>query len=313
MSVFTGALSKVGNARRLSSAVYETHLTLRLVSLVLKQISCRIIWPVIVAGVLVVAFAQMFYTLLQIDCIDAISVTAVCSVRDAYRVVYLLLRGESLVDVQGIEEMVPEAIVLVSLFLFVFAIFLLGLFVVILIAASQFDFEDIALGSYWEPMLAFVLSVNELGCRNQKLLDVPSCEDRLSAKLEQAWDLMTVSLIGGESRKEAHWYASCSRSSFLSWPLWIVAIVVLPIWFALGCVTLGLIWPPQLRRLIFRPVGRSRKRRKADMAAEESASQISGMRNDIMQLKAMSYERSSDVQQEIRDLRELLRMALGEE
>lgn len=279
----------------------------------LRQIACRIVWPALVAGVLFVAFAQMFYTLLQIDCTHAIAVTAVCSVRDAYRVVYLLLRGEALVGVDGSQEMLPEAIILVALFLFFFALLLLALFVTILIAALQFDFEEIALGSYWEPQLAFILSMNELGCRRSSPSNLPSCGQRLLTKVELAWDLMMISLVRGQPKNEKHWYTSSSRSSYLSWPLWMLSIFVVPIWFILGCATFGLLWPPQLRRIIFRPVGRSNKLRKTNMAAEECASQISRMRNEIMQLKAMSFDRSSDVHREICDLKELLFMALREE
>lgn len=254
----------------------------------------------------------MFYTLLSIDCTDAIAVTTVCSVRDTYRVVYLLLRGESLVSVDGTEEMSPEAIILVALFLFCFALLLLALFVTILIAALQFDFEEIALGSYWEPKLSFILAMNELSCRRPSAHDEPSCGQRLMAKLELAWDLMILSLVGGESNQGKHWYASSSRSRCLAWPLWMLSIFVVPIWFVLGCATLGLLWPPQLRRIIFRPVT-SAARVKGAKAAEESASQIARMRNEIMQLKAMSYDRSSDVHGEIHDLKELLLMALKEE
>jgi hypothetical protein len=278
-----------------------------------RQIACRIVWPALVAGALLVAFAQMFYTLLQIDCADAIAVTDVCSVRDSYHVVYLLMRGEVLVGVDGSQEMSLEAITLVALFLFFFALLLLALFVTILIAALQFDFEEIALGSYWEPRLASILSMNELGYRRSGFSYLPSCGQRLMTKFELAWDLMMISLVGGQSKNEKYWYASSSRSSSFSWPLWMLSIFVVPIWFILGCATFGLLWPPQLRRIIFRPVGRSNKVRKTNMAAEDSASQVSRMRNEIMQLKAMSYDRSSDVHMEIRDLKELLLIALREE
>jgi hypothetical protein len=271
------------------------------------------VWPALIAGILIVAFAQMFHTLLQLDCTDAIPSTTVCSVRDAYRVVYSLIRGEPLVSQSGSEEMTAGAIALVALLLFFLALLLLALFVTILIAASQFDLDDIATGSYWEPKLSFILSMNELSCRNTNALDRLSCDQRFTARLELAWDLMMMSLFGGEAKKENHWYASTSRSSCLSWPLWIVAIFVVPIWFALGCVTLGLLWPPQLRRIIFRPVGRSSKARRRNMAAEESTYQVSRMRNEITQLKAMSYERAGDVHREIRDLKELLVSALKEE
>lgn len=274
------------------------------------QIACRIVWPVLVAGILVVAFAQMFYTLLQIDCTDAIPVTTVCSVRDAYSIVYSLLRGEPIVSLEETGEMSGEAIALVALCLFFFALLLLALFVTILIAASQFDFEDIAMSSYWEPKLSFILCMNELDCRTPS---PSSWSQRLSVKLELAWDLMMLSLKGGKTKKEQHWYASPARSSWRSSPLWILAIFLVPIWFVLGCATLGLLWPPQLRRLIFRPVGRSNKARRKNMAAEESAAQVSRMRSEIVQLKAMSYERAGDIHREIRDLKELLFLALKEE
>ena len=262
---------------------------------------------------LIVAFAQLFYTRLQADCIEAIGVTTICSVRDSYRVVYMLLRGETLVNADGSTGMTRDAVILVAFFLLLVTLFLLALAVTLVLAALHCDFEEIALSSYWEPKLAFVLSTSDFWCAGKKLRNGPSVEQRMSAKLEMVWDLMIMSLMGVEPAKQSYWHSNCQQSGIQAWPLWIVAILVVPIWIVVGFLTLGLLWPPQLRRLVMRPIGRSQKQMKASMAAEQSAHQVAGMRNELMHLKAMSYERSGDVEREVHELKELLYLAMKEE
>jgi len=262
---------------------------------------------------LVVAFAQMFYTRLQADCVEAIGVTTICTVRDAYRVVYMLLRGETLVNEDGAPETSRDAAILVAFFLLLFVLFLLALFVTLVLAAVQCDFEELALASYWEPKLAFVLSNNDYWCAGKKLRSGLSIEQRISAKLEMVWDLMIMSLMGVEPAKQSYWHSNCQQTGIQAWPLWIVAVFVVPIWAVVGFFTLGLLWPPQLRRLVFRPIGRSQRQVEVSLAAEQSAHQLAGMRSELMHLKAMSYERSGDVEREVRELKELLYLAMKEE
>jgi hypothetical protein len=262
--------------------------------------------PFITAGTLIIAFAQCFYTLLHLDCSDAIGVSPVCSVRDAYRVVYMLARGAPLVDPTGEHALSTEAVLLLMSFLVIFAIFLLALLVTVLIGASQLDSDQIALNSYWEPKLAFSLSSGDFGVVRQQHSDH---KEGLEAKKAQMWDLFMLTIFGGEPAKGTNWYTRPLPSKILGW---LTAISVVPVWTIVGFFTLGLLWPPQLRHLLFRPRGISEKERIAQTTKEQSRPQISDIRGEIMQMKLMSYERSNEVEKQLRELKELLYTAMQE-
>jgi hypothetical protein len=144
----------------------------------------------------------------------------------------------------------------------------------------------------------------------------PSFGERFSAALEDAWAVVDYGIFGGERRRGNMWYvAFCSNktSSLVRWPLRMACLIVAPIWLVLGLATCGLLWPPQVRRWLFRPARSSvRSRRESNAAAEYSSSQVAGMRGDVLQLKTMSYEKSNDVRQEIHELKELLYAAMAD-
>jgi hypothetical protein len=117
-----------------------------------------------------------------------------------------------------------------------------------------------------------------------------------------------VALRGKDLKKQEKWYANLSCPSAAAT---ILAIFVVPIWFALGIVSLGFLWPPQVRRWLFRPAGRIERKRKV-AAKDDSNAQVSLMRNEVMKLKLMSYERSGEVERELRELKELLYAAMRE-
>lgn len=262
--------------------------------------------PFIAALALVIAFAQCFYTLLQLDCSNAIGVSPVCSVRDSYRVVYMLSRGESLVDPTGVKRLSTEAGFLFAAFLAICAIFLLALLVTVLVATSQLDFDQIALNSYWEPKLAFVLLSEDFG------IAVGEYSVRMNdfeARKEQLWDVYMLAMFGGEPAKGEYWFAQPLSSKVLT-----VAsgMFVVPLWIVLGSFSAGWLWPRQLRLWLFRPLGSYGIERKATDMPEQSSLQSSDIRSEIVQMKLMSFERSNEVEKELRELKELLIIAMQE-
>ena len=253
------------------------------------------------AGVLVIAFAQSFYTLLQLDCASALATTPVCTVRDSYRVVYMLIRGESLVDSTGINQFSEHATVLVASFLSLFAVFLLAVLVTILTASSMLDFEQIALRSYWEPILGFILSTGTL----TKEQDASRQKNTFEVKKAHIWDLFTQTLVGGVPKMVGGLFVYPLRSYVMTW---IIAIFIIPLWFILGLFSLGLLWPPQLRRYLFRlPTIFSRNQ---SPRSEEARTQLTDVQNEVIQMKYMAYERSLKLETEMKEIKELLRMAI---
>ena len=314
VSIFTGCLSKV---RQFESWPSNQSLPkfddLILLLTFFPQIASYLVWPLVIFGGLAVAFAQMFHTLLQIDCTAAFAVTPVCSLRDAYRVVYMLIRGESLVDMQGTAEMSALAIVLVAFFLLFLVVFMIGLVLVILVAASKLDFADVALESFWEHKLAAHFDAVDLGISEiEPKISERSCCDNTSGRLEQVWTLLTVSVTGGTATKKKHWYAGSTSAGWKGWVLSLLAVFLIPIWLVLGALTFGLAWPPQVRRFLFRPIGRSQKKQEHKAAADHTAAQVLRMREDMMQLKILSFERSYDLEKEVMELKDLLYAAIKE-
>jgi hypothetical protein len=196
--------------------------------------------------------------------------------------------------------------------------------------AVRIDLDDIALGYFWEPKLNFVFTVDDMasfvtcskkqpmencaGIRKKKFKPTGTFGERVSAALGDAWTVMDYAIFGGERRRGNMWYVACCdhASPLGAWPLRIVCcLIILPIWLAVGLSTCGLLWPPQVRRWLFRPSRSSvRNNREANAAAEFSATQVAGMRGDVLQLKTMSYERSNDVKREINELKRLLYAAM---
>lgn len=231
--------------------------------------------------------------------------TPVCTVRDSYRVVYMLIRGESLVDTTGINHFSGHATVLVASFLTLFGVFLLAVLVMLLLASSLFDFEDIALHSYWEPILGFVLSTGIF----IKEKDTTAASQTRSFEVKKAhlWDMFMQTLIGGVPKMGGELFVYPLRSYVITW---IIAFFVVPIWFVAGLVSLGLLWPQQLRRNLFwLPLSDSLSQNQSPRN-EQSQMRLSAVQNEIVQMKCMAYERSQKLENEIREMKELLLMAM---
>jgi hypothetical protein len=176
----------------------------------------------------------MFYTQLQLDCEHAIGVTTVCTVRDSYRIVYMLARGESLASMQTHESLSWDAVVMIVLFLLLAALFCVGLLLSLLVAAAHLDFEKLSMVYYWEPKLAAHFSLSDFGFPVDLSLDETTL-GKFYPKLERIWDLFMISIIGGYSRKRKHWdVAGKTMPSALAVPFSLLAVVAVPLWLVLG-------------------------------------------------------------------------------
>jgi hypothetical protein len=214
----------------------------------------------------------------------------------------MLIRGESLVDVTGIQQLTGQATMLVASFLFMLAIFVLAVLVTILTASSMLDFEQVALHSYWQPILGCILSTDTLvNEKHDKSLQKNSIE----VKKAHLWDTLTRTLIGGVSKTEGGLFVYPLRSAVMTG---IIAVFIFPLWFVLGFASLGLLWPPQLRRYLFRlPTILSREE---SPKHEQARTQLTDVRNEILQMKCMSYERSQKLENEISEIKALLLLAI---
>jgi ankyrin repeat protein len=255
----------------------------------LGRIAYYLMWPCIIIGAAYVGFSQMVYTTLQVDCVQGLNHTHVCTAGDSYRAVYMLLRGSSLLGARDFEPLSNDATVLAILFLLSIVLLCLGLLLIVFMASAHTDFESIASKYFWEPKLAQHFTALEFGLSADTLIE-PVCWHKFSSKLESVWNLFMMALFGsGFSRKKKQWKASSTLARGFDWPLSVVAVIIIPIWVVVGGITLGWLWPPQLRRLVFQPHKFGRKEKNT---LEEAASQVSRLRGEIASLKIMFFERT---------------------
>ncbi|GKZ00732.1 hypothetical protein MPSEU_001025100 [Mayamaea pseudoterrestris] len=270
----------------------------------LRKIACFLVWPVIIVCALCIGFAQMFCTLLQLDCERAIGITTVCSVRDSYRVVYMLARGESLASNQSYETMSRDAVVLVMLFLLLAALFCVGLLLSLLTASTHLSFEQLSTIYFWEPKLAGHFSLKNFNSSPGSVDRDETFWDSFDVKLDRTWTLCMVNLFGDDKRKRKHWVTSSKNSwnirSLLSS---LFAVVLVPIWLVLGIFTFGLAWPMQVRVALFRPYHFGQKE---TTSLDQMAREVSGMRQEISHLKAMAFHCSDTTEQKVDNIADIL-------
>ena len=282
---------------------------------------------------LIVAFGQMLFTFnlttAKDECEYVLGGRSLCNIREAFITVYLMLLGTPLIDTTDPSSGSPNSgsVVLISFFTALLVLFAVSLLISVVSEAVRIDLDEVALGYFWEPKLNFAFIVDDLVCcltrsnkqpingiRKRHLIRQRSFGERFSAALEDAWTVVDYAIFGGERRRGNMWYVACcsnKASPLVAWPLRMCCIIIVPIWLILGLATCGLLWPPQVRRRLFRPARMSvRSSREANAAAEYSAAQVDGIRGEVLQLKTMSYEKSNDVKQEICELKQMLRAAM---
>jgi hypothetical protein len=266
------------------------------------------------------------------ECDYVLGGRSLCTIREAFITVYLMLLGTPLIDTtdETAFSLNSGSVVLISMFTALLVLFVVSLLISVVSEAVRIDLDEVALGYFWEPKLNFAFMVNDLasccsrsnkqrtidGVQKRRLMRKPSFGERFSAALEDAWIVVDYGIFGGERRRGNMWYvAFCSNkaSPLVAWPRRMCCLIIAPIWLVLGLATCGLLWPPQVRRRLFRPARSSvRNSREANAAAEYSASQVAGMRGDVLQLKTMSYEKSNDVRREMHELKQLLYAAMAD-
>lgn len=109
------------------------------------------VWPVVVASILIASFAQMFYTIANVNCNEALGDAGLCSFRESYMLVYYLIIGEPIVDFESDARIASSITTLAVLFVMAFFLLILSIVSMVIIVGSDYDFEDLALTSFGSP------------------------------------------------------------------------------------------------------------------------------------------------------------------
>ena len=115
-----------------------------------------------------------------------------------------------------------------------------------------------------------------------------------------------------------YWDSWCFRSTPMLIFTGFWALFILPIWFALGLITLGLLWPPQIRRWLFcpRPVGGTRVRKSSRSRPyalngdDLVKTKLSKLRSELVDLKAITQDQSNQIQKDLGLIKDVLFRAM---
>ena len=286
---------------------------------VVHRLISSLVWPCVVGIIFMVAFSQMFFTMPQLECIDVGGI-GICKLQDAFRLVYILLLGQPVVDVESQEPVSRLVIVILAAFTILATVLLLGFIVVAVMEAVNLDRSQIGLEFYWEPKLSSLLNYLPSCCsgsepydRKIKIMDPPSCMEKYCLKMESLWNVFILAFQVGDDIRDSRWYGCCSNPSVVL-PLRVLAFFVLPLWFIIGILSFGFLWPPQVRRWLLRPKeGRHSNKNGIDREEKHSALNISGLKREMQDLKSVSYQQSKGAERELRELKQLILLAMNEE
>ena len=251
-------------------------------------------WPFIAAGMGIVAASQILYTVE--DCSDGI-----CPLSDTYSTIYWTILGEPILTE---DDSLSTAATIVLIVFTVLAIWWLISVVVLAVSEAQsLDRRQIALHWYWEPKVTMVWTRN---MRKPELSEQSSCMQRYCDRMEELWFVLTALIKGDDyKRRELHWYSSCFRPGFVRGFMTPFALLVIPIWLILGAVTLGLLWPPQVRRWLFKTTILS-KDQTTSIEDRLTGSKLSQLKGKWHKFEEASMERNGKLQDDISQIKEML-------
>jgi len=268
-----------------------------------------LVWPLCVAAMGFFAASQVLYTLE--DCVDG----GICSLSEAYEFIYLTSTGNPVLTTDGEYTVSTGTLTIVLVFTILFLWWIVSVMATIVTEASQLDRRQLALKWYWEPKASLTV-LTSTGGKDTKISESPSLVDQYCDISEKYWHILS-SAVRGE-RSDVYWDALCFRSTPMLFFTGFLALLILPVWFALGFFTLGLLWPPQIRRWLFcpRPVVGSRVRKSSRSrpygpnADDLMKTKLSKLRSDLVDLKAITQDQNHQISKDLGLIKEVIFRAI---
>jgi len=267
-------------------------------------------WPLVMAAAAIVSMSQVMYTL------DDCGQEQTCSVSDTYTTVYSMVLGEPILPAEESISIVSTGMVaMVVSFMLLWIWWILSVVVVAVTEARQLDHTQIALKWYWEPKIALtVLSGGRHNTGKKKMYAKPSFVRRFSGEMGRIWHIFVASFRGETIRDkqlDTYWY-SCFNKPGVIHLTRLLAVVVIPVWLVFGAATLGLLWPPQVRRWLFSTGLVNRRGAKQSSLEEQlTASKLSSLKGELNAFKSLAGQQTHATQTDIQEIKELLCTALG--
>jgi hypothetical protein len=264
-----------------------------------------LVWPLWVAAMGIIATSQVLYTLE--DCTEE----GVCSISRAYTVVYHIMLGEPVVSVDYQISRSLSIIVVVFTMLVIWWIF--SALAMIVVEANRLDRQQVAVMWYWEPKI--LLTAMTIGRLSGKQRDTPTLTERWCNTMEAFWNVLLSAICGKESIQT--WDMCCLRSKASTVMTGFLTFFLVPLWLALGLATLGLFWPPQVRRWVFSSAGATGKfrGRHCVMSTENelTRAKLTELRSDVVELKSIAYDQHHQIQKDLGFLKDVILRAAMED
>jgi hypothetical protein len=188
--------------------------------------------------------------------------------------------------------------------------------ITVVVEVSQPDWLDESDAFFWESQLAFVHMTHSLvPCFAEypedydvALMQKDRCsltsEEHLSTRLSNRWDLCMSLFLGLARNRKGVWTNHASPRNPIATLLLCVGILLLvPLWLVVGFLTLGILWPPQVRSWIFKPSKGATQQKPEKF--EYSAPPFATICNDLQEIKSTAYEKAQAIEQQVLELRRL--------
>jgi hypothetical protein len=145
----------------------------------------------IISAMGIVSLSQVLYTLQ--DCTQNGNI---CSLSDAYTMVYWMILGEPILSSTEDEEWSTSLMVLLIVCTFLWGWWIVS--VIVMVVSEPMDRGQLALTWYWEPKVAIMATtVTTTVTTTPKLTPKPSCSQRYCDSMEAFWQVLTSSLMAG--------------------------------------------------------------------------------------------------------------------
>jgi len=273
-----------------------------------------LITPIIVLTACTIASMQMVYIIHSRDATDNQCLykegsangesLEICSLWDSFKIVYLLVIGEGFLGAEASSG--DSTIVVLLIFVVVVFILILHTISLYILNAQMKGASSVMVDSYWSPILVHVLLMQNL---KKTFCCARNREKSMPSRAEAMWDYMIFSFSDVDIKDTKWWYLQQDLGgSHLFGKKWFVrsvGFIFIPIWIFFGTITLGILWPPQVRQWIFE-LGIGNEDNINILNAHtvpEEISQRSVLQSDVANMKIMLYDRFQVIEKELSQLK----------
>ncbi|CAJ1951704.1 unnamed protein product [Cylindrotheca closterium] len=272
-----------------------------------------LVWPLALAAAGIVGMSQVMYTL------DDCGQEQTCSVSDTYTTVYWMVLGEPILSNEESSTNMASAgmVAMVVSFTLLWIWWILSVVVVAVTEARQLNRIQIALKWYWEPKIALtVLSGGRRKAYKKKIRAKPSFVRRSSEDMGRIWHVFVASFRGDvirDKQRDTYWYSCFNKPGVIHFTR-LLAVIVVPVWLVLGSASLGLLWPPQVRRWLFSTnIVKSRGVRQSSFEEQLTASKLSSLKGELLAFQSTTSQQTHMTQKDIQEIKDLLYAAMGQQ